>query len=148
MQRARHRPNQLISGIDVTAFVSIMLALVAMFILPARMVMHPWRGVSADLPRVSHPVSMEGADKEDAMIVAVTRDDRVFFRNDQVRPEELPAKIRASIGQGAERKVYIRADARAKYKWVAEILDNVRSAGVEKIGFLVGQRPPPPANPQ
>jgi len=91
---------------------------------------------------------MAHANREDAMIVTIFRDDKVLYRSDLVRPNELLAKIRESLNQGAEREVYIRADARARYGWVAKVVDDVRSAGVEKIGFLVEQRPSPKANPQ
>jgi len=100
-------------------------------------------GLSPDLPQVGHPVSMAHANREDAMIIVTFRDDQVFFRNDRIRPDQLPARIRDSINKGSEKKVYIRADARAKYSWVAEVLDGVRSAGVEKIGFLVNERRAP-----
>jgi biopolymer transport protein TolR len=107
-----------------------------------------YRGTPVDLPHVGHPVSMAHADREDAILIAVTRDDKIFFRADKVSLDQLPAKIRESLNQGSEKKVYIRADARAKYVWVAEVLDNVRSTGVERIGFLVDQRRPPAPNPQ
>jgi len=105
-------------------------------------------GITPILPRVSHPISMAHANREDAMIVTIFRDDKVLYRSDLVRPNELLAKIRESLNQGAEREVYIRADARARHGWVAKVVDDVRSAGVEKIGFLVEQRPSPKANPQ
>jgi len=79
---------------------------------------------------------------------SITRNDKVFFRTDLVRPDQLPAQIRESVSQGSEKKVYVRADARAKYGWVAEVLDNVCSAGVEKIGFLVEERRTPAPNLQ
>jgi len=82
------------------------------------------------------------------MIVTMFRDHKVFYRCDPVRSSELPAKIRQSLNQGGEREVYMRADARARYGWVAELLNGIRSAGVEKIGFLVEQGPSPKPNPQ
>ena len=105
-------------------------------------------GLRPDLARVGHPVAMAHANREDAMIVVIWRDDKVFFGHDHVKPDQLPAKIRESLGRGSEKKVYIKADARAKYGWVADVLDNVRSAGVEKIGFLVDQRQTPAPNPR
>ena len=91
---------------------------------------------------------MPHANREDAIRVAITRDDKVFFGNELVRPNELPARIRESVNRGSERRVYILADRRARYSWVAEVLDNVRTAGIEKVGFLVEQRLPPAPNPQ
>jgi len=50
-----------------------------------------------------------------------------------------------------DKRVYVRADARAKYKWVVEVVDNVRSAGVDDLGLLTDQKrqqnPPPPGTP-
>jgi biopolymer transport protein ExbD/biopolymer transport protein TolR len=146
----KRRPNLLISRIDVTAFAGIMLALLFLF-MPSYGGFRAHRGMSVDLPQVSHPISMPHANREDAMIVVITRDDKVFFGPEQVIPDVLPVVIRERINQrinqGSEKKVYIKADARAKYGWVAEVLDGVRAAGIEKIGFLVEQRRVPSPNP-
>jgi biopolymer transport protein ExbD len=95
-------------------------------------------GPPVDLARVHHPVLMRAASREDAIIVVIRRDNRIYFRNEAIMPDQLAAKIRQSIDQGSERKVYIWADAGARYRWVGEVLEGVRSAGVEKVGFLVG----------
>jgi len=149
MKPNRHRPNQLISGIDSIPFVyvAIVCSLVALVIfLTLPIPVHG--GIMPILSRVSHPVLMSHANREDAMIVTIFRDDKVFYRSDLVRSSELPAKIRQSLNQGTEREVYIRADAEERCGWVAEVLDGIRSAGVEKIGFLVEQGPSPKPNPQ
>ncbi len=149
MKPNRHRPNQLISGIDGIPFVHVAVVfsfMVLVYFLTLPVPLHG--GIKPILPRVSHPISMAHANREDAMIVTIFRDDRVFYRSELVRSSELPAKIRQSLNQGAEREVYIRADARARHGWVAKVVDDVRSAGVEKIGFLVEQGPSPKPNPQ
>ena len=61
----------------------------------------------------------------------------------KVTPEGLCAKVRSYVGRNIRQKVYIRADARTKYSSVVKALDCVRAAGVEKIVFLVGERPVP-----
>jgi biopolymer transport protein TolR len=105
-------------------------------------------GLRATLPRVGHPVPLAHANREDAMTISILRDSKVFFRNEPVRLDQLPGKIRESINQGSEKKVYISADARAQYGWVAEVLDSVHSSGVEKVAFLVDQRVAPAPNAQ
>jgi biopolymer transport protein TolR len=117
-----------------------MFVLVYMFMVPAVNELDRHRGVSLDMPKANYPISMRGADREDALMVATMRDDKVFFRTYQVTIEQLPARIRDGASQGAERKVYIRADARAKYGTVKEALDGAHAAGIEEIGFLVDQR--------
>jgi biopolymer transport protein TolR len=104
-------------------------------------------GQSADLAQADHPISMPKAVREDAMVVAVMRDGKVFFGTDRIKPWNLPVKIRDSVSHGAERKVYIKADARAKYGAVKDVLDGVRSSGIEKIGFLVERRRTPDSVP-
>jgi biopolymer transport protein TolR len=99
-----------------------------------------YRGPAVDLATVSAPVPMRGAHREDAMVIGIQMDDRVFFGSDRVSIDQLPARIRESIKQGSEKKVYIKADHRARYRWVSEVPEGVRSAGVGKIGFLVEQR--------
>jgi biopolymer transport protein ExbD len=149
MQSERHRRNQLICGINGTPFVYVTVILSFMLLLFFLAWPKPLHGgLIPDLPQVGHPVSMAHANREDAMIIVIFRDDRIFFRNDRIEPDQLAARIRDSINKGSEKKVYIRADARVKYSWVAEVLDGVRSAGVEKIGFLVNERQAPSPKPQ
>ena len=108
----------------------------------------PMHGVSADLARVGSPVPMRAPDREDALVVAVMRDGKVLFGTDPIWPADLPVKIREGVNRGAENKVYIRADARARYGAVKEALDGIHAAGIEKIGILVDQRRTPASNPQ
>ena len=108
-----------------------------------------YRGVSVDLPKVSHPVSMRGADREDAMKVTITRDGKAYFGNEQIRSGDLPAKIQDRLkDRDVERKVYIVADMRARWGTVKMVLDGVRSAGIIRVAFLVDQRrvPAPHSN--
>jgi biopolymer transport protein ExbD len=77
-----------------------------------------------------------GANRDDAMIAAVTRDSRIYFGAEQVTSAALPAKIRERLSRGSERRVYIKADALARYGTVKEVLKAMQSAGVEKVSFL------------
>jgi biopolymer transport protein TolR len=128
-----------ICRIDVTAFASIMVFLVALMMFQTPSTHH---GVGPDLPRVDHPIPMPDANREDAMLVAIMRDGTVFFGNEHVPAEQLTAKIRERLSHHAERKVYIRADARVRYCTVSATLDGIRSAGILRIGILVDQRKP------
>ena len=70
--------------------------------------------MSVDLAKVSSPTEMRGADREDALVVAITRDGQVWFATDRITAENLPAAIRERVLRGAERRVYIKADMRAR----------------------------------
>jgi len=80
---------------------------------------------------------MPRAYRDDAIVLAIARDGKVYFGADAVRPEQFPALIRDRLTAGAERKIYLKVDRGAKYGVVALVLDEVRSAGVEDIAFLV-----------
>jgi biopolymer transport protein ExbD len=87
-----NRANSLkpICKIDVTAFASVMVFLVAlmMFVRPST-----HHGVGVDLPRVNHPVNMRDANREYAVLVAIMNDGKVFFGDEHVTAEQLTDKI-------------------------------------------------------
>ena len=93
-----------------------------------------------NLPCANHPVPMPGADEDDAMIIAINRDGHIYFGNDHVDLKALPVVIRERVKHGSPKVVYFRADARAKYKFVRDVLEAVQTGGLEKIAFLVEQR--------
>jgi len=102
-------------------------------------------GGSVDLPRVSHPVSMRAALREDAMKISVTRDGKVHFGIDHTDSVALPQKIKERLSDPTvERKIYIMADMRARWGAIKPVLDGVRAAGVLRVAFLVDQSRVPP----
>ncbi len=124
----------------MTAFASIMVVLVvALMIIDTTMVSFH-HGSGPVLPRVAYPIAMSGALRGDAVSIAVRRDGRIYLGSDELMASDLPARLRPEFGRGAEQKVYIRADARAKYRDMKSVLDSIRAVGVEKIGFLVEQK--------
>ena len=114
-------------------FVSVMLVL--LFLLMPWTVVHP-RGPAADLAGARHSIRMLGALKEDALKVVVARNGNIYLREHRILLEDLPNEIREGLRSGAERKVYVAVDARAKYGEVPAVLDKIRLAGVEKVAFL------------
>jgi biopolymer transport protein ExbD len=89
-----------------------------------------------DLPAGFHTTAQTKALADDAMRVCVTRDGRVFFRDLQVVPEDLPEVVREAIQGGAEKKVYLAVDARAKYGDAAAVVGEVGKAGIREICIL------------
>jgi biopolymer transport protein ExbD/biopolymer transport protein TolR len=125
------------SNINVTPMVDVMLVLLIIF-----MVITPFlqKDVSVDLAKVNNPEQMTDADKEDALTVSITRDGAIFFGRDKVSPDELTNKIKDRIASRVDKRVYVRADQRARYKSVVEVVDNVRSAGVDDLGLITEQK--------
>jgi biopolymer transport protein ExbD len=125
------------SNINVTPMVDVMLVLLIIFMVITPMLQ---KGQSVDLAKTNNPIQMPDADKEDALIVAVMRDGRIFFDTQQVGPEELTNKVKERVQNRVNKTVYVKADARAKYKSVVDVVDDVRSAGVDQLGLLTEQR--------
>jgi biopolymer transport protein ExbD len=79
---------------------------------------------------------MPRAVREDAQVVSVTRDGKIYFGNTLLAADDLSGQIRQSVRNGAERKVYVRADARAKYIHVKQALSEISKAGIQNVCFL------------
>ena len=125
------------STINVTPMVDVMLVLLIIFMVITPMLQ---RGKSVDLAKTNNPIQMPDADKEDALIVAVQKDGKVFLDTSQIGPEELTNKIKERLTNRTDKRVYVKADARAHYKAVVSVVDDVRSAGVSDLGLLTEQR--------
>jgi biopolymer transport protein ExbD/biopolymer transport protein TolR len=146
----REEGKKVNSNINVTPMVDVMLVLLIIFMVITPMLQ---KGVSVDLAKVNSPTAMPDADKEDALIVAVMRDGKLFFGNDRIEADQLTQKVKDRLANRVDKRVYVRADARAKYGSVVEVVDNVRAAGVDDLGLLTDQKkttnqqapPPPPA---
>lgn len=133
----RNEGSKVNSNINVTPMVDVMLVLLIIFMVITPMLQ---RGQSVDLAKTNNPIQMPDADKEDALIVAVMRDGRVYFDTQQVGPEELTNKVKERVQNRVNKTVYVKADARAKYKSVVDVVDDVRSAGVDQLGLLTEQK--------
>ncbi|HET6933825.1 MAG TPA: biopolymer transporter ExbD [Candidatus Angelobacter sp.] len=125
------------SNINVTPMVDVMLVLLIIFMVITPMLQ---KSMPVNLAKTDNPMQMPDADKEDALIVAVQRDGTVFFDTQKVGPEELTQKLKDRLANRVDKRVYVKADARAKYKNVVDVVDNVRSAGVDQLGLLTEQR--------
>ena len=93
-------------------------------------------GSSVDRAIAVHSSPQPGAQKEDAMLISITRDGSVFFRDHRVVQTDLANEIREGARNGAEKRVYLVADARAKYGDTMAVLVQIRLAGIESVSFL------------
>src|SRR5438874_1440312 len=133
------------SNINVTPMVDVMLVLLIIFMVVTPMLQH---GMNVSMAQTTNPRDMPDADKEDAILIAVMSDGKVFLGTDQVAPDQLSQKVRDKLANKTDKRVYIKSDARARYGVVVDVVDNVRSAGVDQVGLLTDQRKsttPPPA---
>jgi biopolymer transport protein ExbD len=110
--------------------VGLAFTLLVIFMVSTPMVNPGW---SVDLPRSQYASPMPRAVREDAQIVGIMRDGRIYYRNIQIRADDLQDQIRESVRNGADRKIYMRADARAKYSDVKRVLNEIRKTGIQNV---------------
>jgi biopolymer transport protein ExbD/biopolymer transport protein TolR len=79
---------------------------------------------------------MPDADKEDAVVVAVTRDSKVYLGQNQISMADLGQKVADMLQNKTNKEIFMRADARAQYGTVEDAIDSVRTAGVDQVGLL------------
>jgi biopolymer transport protein ExbD len=125
------------SNINVTPMVDVMLCLLIIFMVITPMLQNK---VNVQLAQTDNPTAMPDADKEDAVLVAVTRDGRIFLGQNQVSEADLSGKVRDALADKTSKQIFIRADTRAKYGTVTSAIDDVRTAGVDEVGLLTEQR--------
>jgi biopolymer transport protein TolR len=138
------------SDINVTPMVDVMLVLLIIFMVVTPMLQ---KGVSVDMAKVNNPEPMQDADKEDALLVSITRDGTVFFGSDKVTDiDSLTTKVKDRLANKPNKQVYVKADMRAHFGSVVKVVDSVRAAGVDDLGLLTEQKKtgaaPPPASGQ
>jgi biopolymer transport protein TolR len=121
------------SDINVTPMVDVMLVLLIIFMVVTPMLNNK---VNVDLPPATAAVVMEDASKEDAIVVAVTRDGKTFLGGDQVNATDLGPKISDKLENKTDKRVYFRGDVRANYGKVMEAVDGIRAAGVSQLGMI------------
>jgi biopolymer transport protein ExbD len=125
-----------IADINVTPMVDVMLVMLIIFMVITPMLS---KGVSVDLVKTQHPISMQAADKSDAIVAAITRDGKTYLNTTQMAPEDLPAKVKDLLANRLDKTVFVKADSRARYERVVDVVDNLRAAGVDQLGLLTEQ---------
>lgn len=133
----RDEGSKVNSDINVTPMVDVMLVLLIIFMVITPMLQ---KGQSVDLAKTDNPVQMPDADKEDSLLVAVMRDGTIFFGSDKVTADQLTSRVKDKLTNKTDKRVFVKADARAKYGNVVDVVDNVRAAGVDQLGLLTEQR--------
>jgi len=132
----KYKASPPVSDINVTPMVDVMLVLLIIFMVITPMLS---KGVSVDMVKTNNPITMQAADKEDAILVAVTKEGRTYLGSSQMNPDEMSSKLKDLLANRVDKTVYIRSDSRARYETVVSVVDNLRDAGVDQVGLLTEQ---------
>jgi biopolymer transport protein TolR len=103
-----------------------------------------------DMAKAKNWQNMPAAERDDAVVVAVTSDGRYFLGNNEIALNQVTSSVEDKLTNRLDKTVYIRSDERAKYGDVKKVVDAVRDAGVENVGLLTlkdeSNSPPGPPN--
>jgi biopolymer transport protein TolR len=133
---------------NIIPMADIMLVLLIIFMVVTPMLQ---KGMSVEMAKVANPTDMPNADRDDAIIVGISRSGDIFIGNQKTALDQITSSIRDRIENRVDKTVFIKSDARAKYGDVVKVVDEVRSAGVDNVGLLTDRLessrvPPPPAD--
>jgi biopolymer transport protein ExbD len=132
---------------NVIPMADIMLVLLIIFMVVTPMLQ---KSTPVDMASVENARDMQDADKDDAIIVAITRDGQIYLKNTKMSKDDLTGQIKDLISNRLDKTVYVKSDSRAKYGDVVAVVDEIRSAGVDQLGLLTQKnqnRPAPPPPP-
>ena len=118
---------------NVIPMADIMLVLLIIFMVITPMLQ---KGLPVNMAKAENAEKMPNADRDDAIIVAVTRDGHLFLGSREIQLNEITGEVKDQLSNRLDKTVYVRSDARAKYGDVVKAVDEVRSAGVENLGLL------------
>jgi len=121
------------ADINVTPMADVMLVLLIIFMVVTPMLQ---KGQQVELAKTRNPVDMKEADRDDSVIIAITRDGKFYLGQDKVNVDDLAAKVNDLLATKLEKRVFVKSDSRAKYGDVVSVVDNIRNAGVDQIGLL------------
>jgi len=133
----RDEGSKVSSEINVTPMVDVMLVLLIIFMVVTPMLQ---KGVSVDMVKVNNPTPMDDADKEDALLVSITRNGEVYFGSDHITVDALTTKVKDRLANKLDKRVYVKSDMRARFGQLVQVVDAVRAAGVDDLGLLTDQK--------
>jgi len=122
--------SSLMSDINVTPFVDVMLVLLIIFMVTAPMMME---GVNVSLPEAtSKPLVSE----KKPLIVNIDSENRIFINDFKVSVDGLGEKLNKILDGSKDREVYLKADKNISYGLVVRVMSEIKGAGVEKLGMV------------
>ncbi|MCP4745501.1 MAG: protein TolR [Desulfobacteraceae bacterium] len=122
--------DRLMSDINVTPFVDVMLVLLIIFMVAAPMMV---QGVDVALPEATaKPLTSQ----KENMMVSITKEHQVFINDYKVELDSLKEKLIAILKNKPDREVYFRADKGVPYGVVVKVMAEIKGAGVEKLGMV------------
>ncbi|RPH76353.1 MAG: biopolymer transporter ExbD [Nitrospiraceae bacterium] len=122
------------SDINVTPMADIMLVLLIIFMITTPLLQ---TGITVNLPKAKNPLEAPEADSQEAIVVALDRNGRLFLGKNLISESALYEALMKRFGGGEINKtMFLKADQAVLYGRVVEIVNECRKTGVERIGLM------------
>jgi len=131
MAFSRNSNDTLLSDINVTPFVDVMLVLLIIFMVTAPMMV---QGVNVSLPETENADNI--ATEEDQLIVSIDKDNKILINDFEVGIDLLKEKLEAIFKSRSTKNVFLKADKNIPYGTVVRVMSEIKGAGVEKLGMV------------
>jgi biopolymer transport protein TolR len=128
-RRFRRKSTSLMTEINITPFVDVMLVLLVIFMVTTPLMQS---GVAIDLPKEA----VGALDIQEENIVSIRKDGAVFFNDKRVTAKDLDDKLRKIVAVSPKAQVYLRADKGLPYGSVMKAMGTIKKAGVERLGMV------------
>lgn len=129
-RRRRRHASGVMSEINVTPMVDVMLVLMIIFMVAAPLLTV---GVPIDLPQTAAK-PMEG--QTDPINISVDANGKIFIQDSEISYDDLVPKLTAVAKNGVEERIYVRGDKTADYGTVMRVMARISAAGFKKIGLI------------
>jgi biopolymer transport protein TolR len=122
--------GQMVSQINVTPMVDVMLVLLVIFMVTAPIIQ---QGVEVTLPSVKAEALPS---KEEQFVVSITKDSQIYLNDAKLSADDLTGKLKAISQERPDRQVFIRADDQVPYGQVIRTMAAIKAAGIENVGMV------------
>lgn len=122
--------STVLSEINVTPFVDVMLVLLIIFMVTAPMMQ---QGLEVDLPETAN----SGVSTSDEpFVLSIKKNKEIVVADSRFPMEGMAARLKAIFETRKNKQIYIQADRKVDYGFVAEVMGEIRSAGIFQIGLI------------
>ena len=126
----RRGSYKLLSEINVTPFVDVMLVLLIVFMITAPLLTV---GVPVDLPKTE---AKSIAEPEEPLVITVNAEGVIFIQDTEVELENLVPRLAAITGSKPDTRIYVRGDKSIDYGRVLEVMGTVNLAGFTRVALI------------
>ena len=124
------KKHKIISQINVTPFVDVMLVLLIVFMITAPLLTV---GVSVDLPKTK---ASQLNSKGDPIVVSIRQNGELFIQEREIDSVQLLPRLRAISSGNKNLRIYVRGDKNVPYGIVLETISKIKSSGFKKVALV------------